>query len=111
MSANTGRRTDIHQKQVLDQMVVKTAAATLEIYETQVRANTTAGAMTITLPAVAEAKGLFFSIIFETDGGDLTIADQDDSYDFTDEVFDNALDRIMYYSDGFVWWVMSLDEV
>ena len=94
-----------------DKFAVKTAAATLALYEQQIRADTTAGAMAITLPPVGEAKGLMFSIIFETDNGDLTIQDNDDSYDWTDIVFDNALDRVLLYSDGYVWWVLQQDEV
>ena len=92
---------------VRDQFVVKTAAATLTLLETQVRANTTAGAMAITLPSVAEAKGLTFSIILETDNGDLTIQDADDSYNWSDLTCDDALDGYLLYSDGHVWWQLA----
>jgi len=96
---------------VADPFVVKTAAATLTVRETRVQADTTGGAFTLTLPSVVEAKGLTFSIIFLTDNGNLTIADADDSYNWTDEVFDNALDRTLLYSDGLVWWQIGLSEV
>ena len=60
-----------------DKFAVKTAAATLALYEQQIRYDTTAGAMSVTLPPVAEAKGLEFSIILETDGGPVLIAAED----------------------------------
>lgn len=90
-----------------DRMVVKTAAATLKLYEQQVQADTTLGAMTITLPGVAEAKGLLFSIILETDNGDLSIADADDSYNWSDLTCDGAKDGYLLYSDGLVWWELA----
>jgi hypothetical protein len=86
-----------------DAFAVIDAAATLTLYQQQVRADTTDGAMAITLPSVAEAKGLLFSIILETDNGDLTVQDQDDSYDWSDMVLTAIKDRVLLYSDGFVW--------
>ena len=86
-----------------DRQVYKTAAATLTLDETLVICDTTAGAMAITLPAVAEARGLMFSIILETDGGDLTVQDQDDSYNWSDMVLTAATDHVLVYSDGFQW--------
>lgn len=90
-----------------DAFAVKTAACTLALYEQQIRANTNAGAMAITLPPVAEAKGLTFSIILETDGGNLTIQDHDDSYNWSDLTCDDALDGFLLYSDGYVWWQLA----
>ncbi len=90
-----------------DRFVVKTASATLALYEQQVRVDSTAGAMTITLPKVAEAKGLMFSIFLETDNGDLTIADGDDSYSWSDITHADAEDGSLLYSDGFIWWVIG----
>ena len=96
------------QETVYDKFVVKTATATLELYENQVRADTTGGAITLTLPGVAEAKGLMFSIILETDGGtNLTIADADDSYNWADLTCDDATDGFLLYSDGHVWWQLA----
>jgi len=86
---------------------VKTAACTLGIYEQVIRANTTTAAFTITLPNVVEAKGMIFSIFLETDGGDLTIQDQDESYDWTDLTCDDALDGYLLMSDGYVWWTIA----
>lgn len=108
MSGMIGAQARNKQETVYDQFVVKTATATLLLTETQVRADTTGGAITLTLPSVAEAKGLAFSFILETDGGtDLTIADADDSYNWTDLVCDDALDGFLVYSDGFVWWQLA----
>lgn len=90
-----------------DRFAVKTAAATLTLYEQQVRVDTTDGAFAITLPPVAEAKGLEFSIILETDGGNLTIQDQDDSYNWSDLTCDDALDGFLLKSDGYVWWQLA----
>lgn len=90
-----------------DAFAVVTEETYLALYQQQVRANTTAGAMTIYLPAVAEAKGLMFSIILETDNGNLTIADLDDSYNWSDLTCDDALDGFLLYSDGHVWWQLA----
>ena len=106
--ANPSRTADLASKQVIgDGYAVKTAAATLAVYETRINANTTAGAMAITLPPVAMAAGNFYSIILGTDGGDLTIQDQDDSYNWDDLTCDDALDGYLLYSDGFNWWTMG----
>ena len=92
-----------------DRRVYKTAAATLTLDETLVICDTTDGAMAITLPNVSEAAGLMFSIVLQTDGGDLTIQDDGDSYAWDDRVFDNAGDREVLYSDGYAWHVMASD--
>ena len=97
----------VNNEAALNQFAKKTADATLKLYETQVRADSTAGAMTITLPPVSEAAGLMFSIILETDGGNLTIQDQDDSYNWSDLTCDDALDGFLLYSDGFIWWQLA----
>jgi hypothetical protein len=107
MPSTAERAARQHSESVSDKFVVKTAAATLTVREQQVRANTTAGAMAITLPPVGEARGLTFSIILETDGGNLTIQDGDDSYNWTDLTCDDALDGFLLYSDGFVWWQLA----
>ena len=107
MSGMIGAQARNKQETVYDQFVVKAATATLTLLETQVRVNTVA-AVTITLPSVAEAKGLTFSIILETDGGfDLTIADADDSYNWADLTCNDALDGYLLYSDGHVWWQLA----
>lgn len=108
MSGMTPGEVRANQERVKDDaFAVKDAAATLSVYETQIRADTTDGAMPITLPPVAEAKGRTYSIILETDGGDLTIQDNDDSYNWSDLTCDDALDGFLLYSDGHVWWQLA----
>lgn len=107
MSGMIGAQARNKQETVYDQFVVKTVAATLLLTETQVRVDSTLGAMALTLPSVAEAKGLTYSIILETDGGNLTIQDADDSYNWADLTCDDALDGFLLYSDGFVWWQLA----
>jgi len=89
---------------VLAKRVEKTAAAVLKVYEQVVDADTTDGAMAITLPPVVEAAGKIYAIILKTDGGDLTIQDQDDSYGWGDLTCDDAGDGYLLYSDGETWW-------
>jgi len=84
----------------------KTASYELKPYEHIVFVDSTDGAITITLPPVAEAAGKFYSIICITYGSDVTIADNDDSYSWSDEAasIDAAGDGALYYSDGFTWF-------
>ena len=106
------------QKDILESGIVKeadrteaiTASATLEVYEQLAICDSTDGAMTLTLPPVGEAKGKFYSIIFETDNGDLTVQDQDDSYDWSDLTADDAGECLLLYSDGFKWHICADDR-
>jgi len=82
---------------------VKTAAATLALYERTVLADSTAGAFAITLPAVAEARGLIYAITQIVDNGNVTVQDQDDSYGWADMVLTAVADHVLLYSDGRVW--------
>jgi hypothetical protein len=84
----------------------KTAHYELKPYEHRVLVDSTSGAITITLPPVALAAGKFYSIICITYGSEVTIADNDDSYSWSDEgsSIDAAGDGALYYSDGFTWF-------
>lgn len=68
------------------------------------------GAITVTLPPVAEARGRVYSIIARNADAvnTITIADKDDSEcwpgDFT---LNGKCDRLLAYSDGFAWIVLS----
>ena len=88
--------------------VTKDAAATLTVYEQVVFADTTDGAMAITLPPVSEAVGKMYSIKLITDGGNLTVQDQDDSYDWSgqggDFTLTAATDCVLLFSDGHAWY-------
>ena len=88
-------------------------ADTLEVYEQTVNCDSDAGgAFTLTLPPVSVAKGKFYSIKLITAGYTLTVADQDDSYDFNegggDFVFTAATDFVLLFSDGHKWY--AIDE-
>lgn len=65
------------------------------------------GAIIITLPRVAEAKGRFYSIIVrDADGvNTVTVEDYDNDSEcwIADIVMDGACDRILLYSDGLAW--------
>lgn len=70
------------------------------------------GPIIITLPAVADAKGRFYSIIarradvFNT----ITITDKDDSECWlSDIVLDGKCDRILLYSDGLAWFPLGAE--
>jgi diaminopimelate epimerase len=87
--------------------VVKTTTATLAVYETAVLADSAAGAFTITLAPVAASKGLIVTITqVGTDGGNITIQDQDDSYGWSDMTMTALADHVCLYSDGLVWHVL-----
>ena len=60
--------------------------------------------LTLTLPPVAEAAGMIYSVAVQTDGGqDLTVTDKGDDTDFDDVTFADANDRGLFYSDGVHW--------
>jgi len=81
---------------------------TLEVFEQicLIDTDTNDGTFTCYLPPVGEAKGKFYSITQVDDGGDVTVADQDDSYDWSDLTFDADADGALLYSDGMKWWVV-----
>lgn len=87
-----------------------TESTTLEVYEQVALVDSTGGALTLTLPPVTEAKGRFYSILFITDNGDLTVADQDDSYDWNDLTVDDAGECLLLYSDGQKWHICADDR-
>lgn len=102
------RQNRIESESVLDKFAKKTDDATLEVYETLVYADSSDGAFTITLPPVGESKGIIFSIIMTADGGDVTIADQDDSVAWAADYTMTAVDdKVLLYSDGVSWWAIA----
>ncbi len=90
---------------------VTDAAKTLEVYEQVVHCDTTDNAITITLPPVSEAAGKFYTVKLITDGGnDVTVQDQDDSYDWAatgDLTLSSATDFGIFFSDGFKWYELQ----
>lgn len=70
---------------------------------------TAAGTHTCYLPSVAEAVGLTFTIRLVTAGNNLTVADNDDSLDWSDLTLDTAEDFCVLFSDGQKWHVLESD--
>lgn len=85
----------------------KVAAATLAVYETQVTVDSTVGALAVTLPAVAAARGNTYSVTLLVDGGNVTVQDQDDSYGWSDITLADVGDAVLVYSDGLNWWTLA----
>jgi hypothetical protein len=85
------------------------AACTLKPYETCVRAtsNTATDAYTITLPPAAECVGRFFSISATiANSKNITVAHHSDSAGWSNAVLTVTNDRVLYYCDGFFWYLI-----
>ena len=69
------------------------------------------GAITITLPPVAEAKGRFYSICVRNADAVNTVTIQDRQDDsecwLGDVVYDGKCDGNIWYSDGLKWWALG----
>jgi len=67
------------------------------------------GAITITLPPVADAKGRFYSLVCRGANATqyVTITDFDDSECWTDIVFNGKCDKALLYSDGLNWHALG----
>ena len=91
-------------------VVNKIAAASLEVYEQVVTCDSTAGAFAVTLPPVGAARGKFYSIKLITDGGNVTVQDRDDSYDWAatgDLTLSSVTDFGIFFSDGHKWYELQ----
>jgi len=87
-------------------VVFKAAAATIKLYEQHIVATVSAdtGDYSLTLPAVAEAAGITFTVTVIRSAQALTLQDQDDSEDFGgDYTLDADEDSITLRSDGRRW--------
>ena len=84
---------------------------TVRDYVLRPSADGDSGAITITLPPVAEAKGRFYSICVRNADAvnTVTIQDrQDDSECWLGDVaYDEKCDGNIWYSDGLKWWRFS----
>lgn len=97
-----------HYRQVVDKYVNPVANYQMTTFDYVVRPSAVqgGGAIAITLPPVAEAKGRFYSIIArDADGTNtITIADKDDSECWeADIVLNGKCDGELLYSDGLTW--------
>jgi len=97
-----------HYREVVDKFVDPNANYEMTTFDYVVRpsADGVSGAIIVTLPRVAEAKGRFYSIVCRgADGANtVTIQDRDDSECWlADIVFDGKCDKILLYSDGLCW--------
>ena len=97
-----------HYREVVDKYVNPNADYEMATYDYVVRpsADGASGAITITLPRVAEAKGRWYSIVCRNADAvnTITIQDRDDSECWNNDiVFNGKCDRCLFYSDGIMW--------
>lgn len=74
---------------------------------------TASGAITMTLPAVADAAGKIFTIIARAASTTniVTIADKDDSEGWVDQYLVFNGDKIILYSDGISWHIIKSSQL
>jgi len=86
-----------------------TTTYSMSVYERVVRIILVGtNAMAVTLPSVAEAKGMLYSIRITTDGGAAaTIDDLGDDAALGQITLTDDEDGVILYSDGRNWWVMA----
>ena len=82
----------------------------LKVFETDVRVTlTSTNTVTVQLPSVVAAEGITYHIRVITDGGGVTIADQDDSEEWSDLVTDADGEYATVRSNGRQWSVIATD--
>jgi len=102
-----------HDKVVVDKYHDPNADYQMTTFDYVLRpsADVLSGAIVITLPRVAEAKGRFYSIIARNADAANTITIQDYGNDSecwqADIVLDGICDRCLLYSDGLAWHPLS----
>lgn len=97
-----------HYREVPDKFHSPNADYTMTTrdYVLRPRADGDSGAIIITLPPVAEAKGRFYSIVCRNadPANTVTITDNNDSECWANDiVFNGKCDRCLMYSDGLIW--------
>jgi len=97
-----------HDKIVVDKYHDPAADYQMTVRDYVMRPDSSEGAITLTLPPVAEAKGRWYSII-SRGGPGVTIQDYDNDSEcwLGDIVLNNICDRCLLYSDGLAWHVMA----
>ena len=96
----------IEQDTVTDKVAFVTGAYPMSIRDYVVRADSTDGAFSLTLPPVTEAMGRIYAIHLSVWGEDVTIQDQGDSEDWADVIMIGPDNGAVLYSDGRKWWVL-----
>lgn len=106
MQANIPVQQRLMGEQHLNQTKFVTAATSLAVHERFVIATTTGAVYNLTLPSVAEARGLEYDIWLRVDGGfDMTVVDKGDSIGWANLVMGDAGDHVICRSDGITWHV------
>jgi hypothetical protein len=98
-----------HYREVVDKYINPNADVQMTTRDYVVRpsADEVSGAITITLPPVAEAKGRFYSILCRNADAvnTITITDNNDSECWPNDIVMNGkCDRLFLYSDGLAWF-------
>ena len=98
-----------HDKEVVDKFIDPAASVEMTTRDYVVRPSATTAPMVIVLPAVAEAKGRFYSIVVRAADAinTITISDRDDSECWADIILTTACDHILFYSDGLYWHALG----
>lgn len=95
-----------HYREVVDKYHAPLASYPMTTRDYVMRPDAAAGAMTLTLPPVADAKGRWYSIIAEyaDNTNTITITHKSDSEVWSGDVVLNEKGRgVMFYSDGMKW--------
>jgi hypothetical protein len=94
-----------HQQEIPSKNFVAPAVSyQMTPYDFVVRPDSSGGAITITLPPVAECQGRWYSILVRTAGNNITVADKDDSECWPGDItLDTKCDRLLLFSDGLTW--------
>jgi len=94
-----------HDKEVVDKYIDPAASVEMVNYDYVVRPSALTAPMVIVLPAVAEAKGRFYSIVVRAADvvNTITVTDKDDSECWADIILNGKCDRLLMYSDGMHW--------
>lgn len=80
------------------------------MHYTNIIVNTSSYAGAITLPSVAEAKGITYTIHVHTGTNTLTIQDRDQSTGWTDLTIEDPGDTVSVRSTGSTWVVVTNEE-
>ena len=92
-------------REVPDKYVNPAESYQMKTYDYVVRPDSSQGAITITLPPVAEAKGRWYSIVARAVGNDITVADKDDSECWPGDITLNVkCQKLLLFSDGLTWY-------